>query len=54
MIEQHDKCSLHEIENLITSLKGIFEGKKNKQTIQNQKKKKEKRNKEKDTEIGEF
>lgn len=28
MIEQHDKCSLHEIENLITSLKGIFEKKK--------------------------
>lgn len=46
MIEQHDKCSLHEIENLITSLKGIFEKKKQtknkykknqtkKQTIQN-------------------
>lgn len=27
MIEQHDKCSLHEKENLITSLKGIFEKK---------------------------
>lgn len=32
MIEQHDKCSLHEIENLITSLKGIFENKNRQKT----------------------
>lgn len=57
MIEQHDKCSLHEIENLITSLKGIFEKKKQTkkqikktqtkkpQTIQNKNKKKTKKRK---------
>lgn len=60
------KCSLHEIENLITSLKGIFEEKKQTkkqikktqtkkpQTIQNKNKKKNKKKKENDTEIGEF
>lgn len=52
MIEQHDKYSLHEIENLITSLKGIFEKKnrqknpkQNKQTNNIKQKKKTKRKK---------
>lgn len=60
------KCSLHEIENLITSLKGIFErkktDKKNKKTTKKPQKKqknkqyktKQKKKKEKDTENGEF
>lgn len=41
MIEQHDKCSLHEIENRITSLKGIVFKKKQtkKQIKKNQTKK---------------
>lgn len=62
MIEQHDKCSLHEIENIITSLKGIFEekkprqktNKKNKKQKTNNTKQNNKKKKEKDTEIGEF
>lgn len=52
MIEQHDKYSLHEIENLITSLKGIFEKKtrqknpkQNKQTNNIKQKKKQKERK---------
>lgn len=60
------KCSLHEIENLITSLKGIvFEKKPDKKQIKKKPKqkkpkqyktkiKKKQKKKEKDTEIGEF
>lgn len=43
MIEQHDKCSLHEIENLITSLKGILEKKKPRQKTNKKKTKQTKK-----------